>query len=182
MNRILLVDDDLELTQLLTEILTLEGFQVTVAEDGEEGLQRLAEQSFDLVLLDVMMPKLNGFAMLTKLRKTHDTPVLMLTARGDSQDRVNGLEAGADDVVTEEDGTIEVYTTPNDFGTVLDGLEAAGFKAQSAEVTMIPSTEAELDAETAPKLMRLIDMLEDLDDVQEVYHNGSISDEVAATL
>ncbi|MGR6750235.1 YebC/PmpR family DNA-binding transcriptional regulator [Aeromonas veronii] len=92
------------------------------------------------------------------------------------------LEAGADDVVTEEDGTIEVYTTPNDFGTVLDGLDAAGFKAQSAEVTMIPSTEAELDAETAPKLMRLIDMLEDLDDVQEVYHNGSISDEVAATL
>lgn len=92
------------------------------------------------------------------------------------------LEAGADDVVTEEDGAIEVYTTPNDFGTVLDGLEAAGFKAQSAEVTMIPSTEAELDVETAPKLMRLIDMLEDLDDVQEVYHNGSISDEVAATL
>lgn len=92
------------------------------------------------------------------------------------------LEAGADDVVTEEDDTIEVYTTPNDFGTVLDGLEAAGFKPESAEVTMIPSTEAELDAETAPKLMRLIDMLEDLDDVQEVYHNGSISDEIAATL
>ncbi|MDX7845382.1 YebC/PmpR family DNA-binding transcriptional regulator [Aeromonas caviae] len=92
------------------------------------------------------------------------------------------LEAGADDVVTEEDGTIEVYTTPNDFGTVLDGLEAAGFKPESAEVTMIPSTEAELDTETAPKLMRLIDMLEDLDDVQEVYHNGSISDEIAATL
>ncbi|UNP87473.1 YebC/PmpR family DNA-binding transcriptional regulator [Aeromonas encheleia] len=91
------------------------------------------------------------------------------------------LEAGADDVVTEEDGSIEVYTTPNDFGTVLDGLEAAGFKPESAEVTMIPSTEAELDAETAPKLMRLIDMLEDLDDVQEVYHNGSISDEVAET-
>ncbi|MFM5355104.1 response regulator [Aeromonas dhakensis] len=97
MHKILLVDDDLELTQLLTEILTLEGFQVTVAEDGEEGLQRLAEEHFNLVLLDVMMPKLNGFAMLTRLRKTHDTPVLMLTARGDSQDRVNGLEAGADD-------------------------------------------------------------------------------------
>ena len=92
------------------------------------------------------------------------------------------LEAGADDVVTEEDGSIEVYTAPNDFGTVLDGLEAAGFKPQSAEVTMIASTEAELDADTAPKLMRLIDMLEDLDDVQEVYHNGSISDEVAALL
>lgn len=108
----------------------------------------------------------------------------LLTFVGVNEDALMdaALEAGADDVVTEEDGTIEVYTTPNDFGTVLDGLEAAGFKAQSAEVTMIPSTEAELDAETAPKLMRLIDMLEDLDDVQEVYHNGSISDEVAATL
>lgn len=108
----------------------------------------------------------------------------VLTFVGANEDALMeaALEAGADDVVSEEDGSIEVYTTPNDFGTVLDGLEAAGFKAQSAEVTMIPSTEAELDAETAPKLMRLIDMLEDLDDVQEVYHNGSISDEVAATL
>ena len=92
------------------------------------------------------------------------------------------LEAGADDVVSNDDGSVEVYTTPNDFGTVLDALEAAGFKTSNAAVTMIASTEAELDAETAPKFMRLIDMLEDLDDVQEVYHNGSISDEVAATL
>ncbi|MFM4702628.1 YebC/PmpR family DNA-binding transcriptional regulator [Aeromonas bivalvium] len=108
----------------------------------------------------------------------------LLTFVGADEDALMdaALEAGADDVVTEEDGSILVYTTPNDFGTVLDGLEAAGFKPESAEVTMIPSTEAELDAETAPKLMRLIDMLEDLDDVQEVYHNGSISDEIAATL
>lgn len=92
------------------------------------------------------------------------------------------LEAGADDVVTNDDGSMEVYTTPNDFGLVLDALEAAGFKPDNAEVAMIASTEAELDAETAPKLLRLIDMLEDLDDVQEVSHNGSISDEVAASL
>ena len=92
------------------------------------------------------------------------------------------LEAGAEDVISNDDGSIEVYTTPNDFGTVLDALEAAGFKPVDAAVTMIASTEAELDAETAPKFMRLIDMLEDLDDVQEVYHNGSISDEVADTL
>ena len=61
-------------------------------------------------------------------------------------------------------------------------MEAAGLKADAAEVSMIPSTKADMDAETAPKLMRLIDMLEDCDDVQEVYHNGEISDEVAATL
>ena len=92
------------------------------------------------------------------------------------------LESGADDVVSEGGGFVEVYTTPADFGNVLDALEAAGFKPASASVTMIASTEAELDAESAPKLLRLIDMLEDLDDVQEVYHNGSISDEVAESL
>ena len=88
----------------------------------------------------------------------------------------------AEDVVTYDDGAIDVYTAWEEMGKVRDALEAAGLKADSAEVSMIPSTKADMDAETAPKLMRLIDMLEDCDDVQEVYHNGEISDEVAATL
>ena len=92
------------------------------------------------------------------------------------------LEAGAEDVVTFDDGAIDVYTAWEEMGKVRDALEAAGLKADAAEVSMIPSTKADMDAETAPKLMRLIDMLEDCDDVQEVYHNGEISDEVAATL
>ncbi|MBD8161294.1 YebC/PmpR family DNA-binding transcriptional regulator [Erwinia persicina] len=92
------------------------------------------------------------------------------------------LEAGADDVMTWDDGTIDVYTAWENLGAVKEALEAAGLKAESAEVTMIPSTKADMDAETAPKLLRLIDMLEDCDDVQEVYHNGEISDEVAETL
>ncbi|MGL4212913.1 MAG: YebC/PmpR family DNA-binding transcriptional regulator, partial [Morganella morganii] len=84
------------------------------------------------------------------------------------------LEAGADDVETFDDGAIDVYTAWEILGDVKDAMDAAGFKAESAEVSMIPSTKADLDAETAPKLMRLIDMLEDSDDVQEVYHNGDI--------
>lgn len=92
------------------------------------------------------------------------------------------LEAGADDVVAYDDGTIDVYTAWEILGKVKDTLDAAGLTAESAEVTMIPSTKADMDVETAPKLIRLIDMLEDCDDVQEVYHNGEISDEVAATL
>ncbi|MEI8596044.1 YebC/PmpR family DNA-binding transcriptional regulator [Photobacterium sp. Hal280] len=92
------------------------------------------------------------------------------------------LEGGADDVETNEDGSIDVYTTPADFGPVRDALDGAGFEAQNAEVTLVPSTKAELDADTAPKLLRLIDALDDLDDVQEVYHNGDISDEVAEQL
>ncbi|CAH0540554.1 YebC/PmpR family DNA-binding transcriptional regulator [Vibrio marisflavi] len=92
------------------------------------------------------------------------------------------LESGADDIETAEDGSIDVYTSTNDFGSVKDALDAAGFEAANAEVTQIPSTKAELDSDTAPKLLRLIDALEELDDVQEVYHNGDISQEVADSL
>lgn len=92
------------------------------------------------------------------------------------------LDAGADDVISYDDGAIDVYTPWEVLGKVKDALNAAGLIAEAAEVAMIPSTKADMDAETAPKLIRLIDMLEDCDDVQEVYHNGEISDEVAATL
>ena len=92
------------------------------------------------------------------------------------------LEAGADDIVVYDDGAIDVFTARESLGAVKDALDATGLVAEGAEVSLIPSTKAELDAETAPKLLRLIDMLEDSDDVQEVYHNGEISDEVAATL
>ncbi|KGQ32420.1 YebC/PmpR family DNA-binding transcriptional regulator [Gallibacterium anatis] len=92
------------------------------------------------------------------------------------------IEAGADDVQPQDDGSFEIYTAWEELSSVRDALEQAGFKINEAEVTMIPSTTAELDVETAPKLMRLVDMLEDCDDVQNVYHNGDMSDEVAATL
>ncbi|OIN09704.1 YebC/PmpR family DNA-binding transcriptional regulator [Oceanisphaera psychrotolerans] len=92
------------------------------------------------------------------------------------------LEAGADDVVVNDDGSIDVYTQWDEFGSVKDALDASGLESDNAEVTMIPSTSAPLDEETAPRFMRLIDMLEDADDVQEVYHNGEISDELAEKL
>ncbi|WP_018690612.1 YebC/PmpR family DNA-binding transcriptional regulator [Algicola sagamiensis] len=92
------------------------------------------------------------------------------------------LEAGADDVVTNDDGSIDVFTTPEDFGTVKDALDAAGLESVNAEVSLIPSTKTLVDADTAPKLIRLIDMLEDLDDVQEVYSNADIPEDVMASL
>ncbi|UCQ11416.1 envelope stress response regulator transcription factor CpxR [Edwardsiella tarda] len=96
MNKILLVDDDRELTSLLQELLDLEGFEVIVAHDGEQALAML-DTSIDLLLLDVMMPKKNGIDTLKELRQHHQTPVIMLTARGSELDRVLGLELGADD-------------------------------------------------------------------------------------
>ena len=89
-----------------------------------------------------------------------------------------GLEAGADDIVTNDDGSIDVYTAPEAFADVVEAFEAKGIKPTNAEVSMVPSTEAELDADNAAKCMRMIDALEDLDDVQNVYHNASVPDDV----
>ena len=96
MSKLLLVDDDVELTELLSSLLTLEGFDVQTANNGLEALQKL-DESHELVLLDVMMPKLNGLDTLKEIRKVSNVPVMMLTARGDDIDRVVGLELGADD-------------------------------------------------------------------------------------
>ncbi len=84
------------------------------------------------------------------------------------------LEAGAEDVVTHDDGSFEVLTTPEEFLTVKKGLLDSGLKPENAEVAMLPSTQAELDANDGAKVLRLIERLEDLDDVQNVYTNADI--------
>lgn len=95
--KILIIDDDKELTELLTEYLSYEGFELEACHDGVAGLARAYDESFSLILLDVMMPKLNGFEVLKALGGQHNIPILMLTAKGDNDDRVRGLELGADD-------------------------------------------------------------------------------------
>lgn len=99
MKSILLVDDDYELGELLTEYLSMEGFELTVVNDGKSGLNAALEGQFDLMLLDVMLPEMNGFEVLRTLRESSSLPVIMLTARGESVDRVLGLEHGADDYI-----------------------------------------------------------------------------------
>ncbi|WP_339719673.1 response regulator [Marinomonas primoryensis] len=96
MPHILIIDDDVELSDLLKEVLSFENCVVSSAYDGLSGLEAM-DDSVDLVLLDVMMPKLNGFETLKQLREKWDVPVLMLTAKGEEIDRVVGLELGADD-------------------------------------------------------------------------------------
>jgi YebC/PmpR family DNA-binding regulatory protein len=92
------------------------------------------------------------------------------------------LESGAEDVVANDDGSLDVITTPEDFAAVKRELTDAGFDTEVAEVTFNASTQSELDQETAEKLLKMVDALEDLDDVQEVYHNADISDEIMAAL
>lgn len=95
----LIIDDDVELATLLIDYLSLEGFEAKSAQNGLDGLTMLANDDFDLIVLDVMMPGMSGTETLTKIREKYKTPVLMLTARGDPVDRILGLELGADDYV-----------------------------------------------------------------------------------
>jgi DNA-binding response OmpR family regulator len=98
--RILLVDDERSIQTLLSYPLRKDGYQVTSAEDGKEALQRFAEGRFDLVILDLMLPKLDGVEVCRQLRSRSQVPIIMLTAKGDEMDKVTGLEMGADDYIT----------------------------------------------------------------------------------
>jgi DNA-binding response OmpR family regulator len=95
--RILMIEDDARLGAMVSEYLGDSGMRVTVAGDAGAGLARITRESFDAVILDVMLPDRDGFDVLRELRSGHDLPVLMLTARGDAADRIVGLELGADD-------------------------------------------------------------------------------------
>jgi two-component system, OmpR family, response regulator CpxR len=95
--RILVVDDDIELCELLREYLEPEGFQIAVAYNGADGLKRALSGEFTLVVLDVMLPQVEGFEALRCIREKSRLPVIMLTARGEDADRIHGLEIGADD-------------------------------------------------------------------------------------
>ena len=107
--RILIVEDELPMRTALEDCLTSEGFRVITASDGERGLERALKEKPDLILLDVMMPRLDGFALCAELRRLgHATPVLMLTAKGQVRDRVNGLDCGADDYLVKPFSTDEL--------------------------------------------------------------------------
>lgn len=99
MASVLLVDDDVELVEMLKEYLEQDGFAVHIAHDGTSGLLEALSNHYDIAVLDVMMPRLNGVETLRRLRESSRLPVIMLTAKGDDADRILGLELGADDYV-----------------------------------------------------------------------------------
>src|SRR6266702_613063 len=98
--RVLLVDDDRELCQMLAEYLNAEHFDVKSVHDGGDALEELKANDFEILILDVMLPSVGGFDVLRKLGASYETPILMLTARGDDVDRIVGLELGADDYLS----------------------------------------------------------------------------------
>jgi two-component system response regulator CpxR len=105
---ILVIDDDVEMTDMLSEYLEPEGFAVEVCHDGDSGLKRALQGNCLLIVLDVMLPRLNGFEVLRRLRASTQVPVLMLTARGDTVDRIVGLQTGGDDYLPKPFDPVEL--------------------------------------------------------------------------
>ena len=109
MQRILIIEDERPMRTALADLLTAEGYRTLAAADGERGLELALAEKPDLILLDIMMPKLDGFAVCAELRRLAvAVPVLMLTAKGQIEDRVNGLDAGADDYLVKPFSTEEL--------------------------------------------------------------------------
>lgn len=158
MVHILLIDDDLDLGSMLTDVFMREGIKVTHVEDGKAGLARASSESFALILLDIMLPEIDGLQVLKQLRQSGvETPVLMLTARGDDVDRVVGLELGADDYLPKPFYPRELIarvkallrrSKSQDSKPVVEKLRFAGFEldvtnatalCDDAELTLTPT-------------------------------------------
>ena len=109
MERVLIIEDERPMLTALHDVLVAEGYRVLIAADGESGLQRALKETPDLILLDIMMPKLDGYAVCAELRRlANPVPILMLTAKGQVEDRVLGLDAGADDYLVKPFSTEEL--------------------------------------------------------------------------
>src|ERR1035441_13125 len=106
--RLLVIDDDRQLCRLIQDYLKPLGFPAKPAHNGDEGLERALQESWSAIILDVMLPGLNGFEVLKRLREKSNVPVLMLTARGEEADRIAGLEVGADDYLPKTFSTREL--------------------------------------------------------------------------
>jgi len=149
MNRILIIDDDEELCELVSEYLTVEGFAVEAFNDGESGLEKALKNENDLVILDVMLPKKNGFDVLRELRLESKIPVLMLTARGDDTERIVGLEAGADDYLAKPFNPRELVAR---LRAILRRTEnPADSKQISADKFQVDDVEIQMSARSAKK-------------------------------
>ncbi|MBX7112183.1 MAG: response regulator transcription factor [Dehalococcoidia bacterium] len=162
--KILVADDEQNIVKLLRMYLRNEGYDVVAAADGRQALERFNQESPDLVLLDLMMPALNGFDVCTEIRKRSDVPVIMLTARSDDIDKIVGLEMGADDYVTKPFNPREVVARVKaalrrrEWDRSDDGQRGA---VSVGDVTLDPSSRDVTVGETRVRLrQREFDLLE----------------------
>jgi DNA-binding response OmpR family regulator len=146
MERILIIEDEAPMRTALTDLLAAEGYRVLTAADGESGLRRALDEKPDLILLDIMMPKLDGFELCAELRRLANAmPVLMLTAKGQIEDRVAGLDAGADDYL------VKPFSTEELLARVRALLRRFQRQHQAAEKLKLGDIEIDLVRQTAAR-------------------------------
>ena len=150
--RVLLIDDDVELCELITRFMAGEGFKVDSATDGGQGVQRALSGEYRLILLDVMMPDMNGFDVLRRIRAESRLPVLMLTAKGDTLDRVLGLEMGADDYLPKP------FDPPELAARVRAILRRASLQSAGPAPIVVADVELDAGTRTVRKKGKLIDL------------------------
>ena len=146
MPRILIVEDELPMRTALKDCLEAEGHRVLTAADGEEGIKRALEEKPDLVLLDIMMPRLDGYAVCAEMRRlSNPTPILMLTAKGQVDDRVLGLDAGADDYL------VKPFSTEELLARVRALLRRAGRQTRATTTLTLGDARIDLAKQTASR-------------------------------
>ena len=136
MNRILVIDDDIELCELLSDYLGREGFEVETVNQGDIGATQALAGEYALVVLDVMLPGMNGFDVLRKIRETSKLPVIMLTARGDDVDRIVGLELGADDYLPKPFNPRELVARVRAIQRRTEAMASGALTHQSSELSV----------------------------------------------
>ena len=180
--KIMVADDDKNIVELLRLYLEKEEFSVIIANDGEEALAKFAPESPDIVLLDIMMPKLDGWQVLREIRKKSNTPIIMLTAKGETFDKVLGLELGADDYVVKPFDSKEIVARIKAVlrrtGKANDGNDA---KEVSYDKLIVNMTKYELKVDgkvvdTPPKELELLFHL--ASNPNRVYTRDQLLDEV----
>ena len=159
MSHVLIIEDSEDMAYGLKTNLEYEDYQVTVATDGEEGLQQALEVSPDLIILDLTLPKLDGLSVLSELRtKGAQIPVLILTARGEEQDKVTGLKLGADDYVTKPFALLELLARVEALLRRADNATASSLKTGDIEINAAARTVKRdgKDVELAPRELELL--------------------------
>ena len=159
--KILVVDDDLNICELLRLYLTKEGYNVVIANDGVSAVTMFQEESPNLVLLDIMLPKLDGWQVCREIRKFSETPIIMLTAKGEVFDRVLGLELGADDYVVKPFDTKEIVARikavlRRSAASVGEEIKEVHYDKLSINLTNYELKVAGVQINTPPKEMELI--------------------------
>ena len=159
--KILVVDDDLNICELLRLYLTKEGYNVVIVNDGAAAVTAFQEESPNLVLLDIMLPKLDGWQVCREIRKFSDTPIIMLTAKGEVFDRVLGLELGADDYVVKPFDTKEIVARikavlRRSASSVAEEIKEVHYDKLSINLTNYELKVAGVQIDTPPKEMELI--------------------------